>query len=59
LTDKISQYHSEKDKNLRIPKGRDNSEMLLENLNDDQFKVAYIILSKVKEWVELERKKKP
>jgi hypothetical protein len=51
LTDKIGQYNAEKDNNLRIPKGRDNSEMLLENLNDDQLKVAYIILSKIKEWV--------
>ena len=55
--EKISQYNSEKDNNLRIPKGRDNYEMLLENLNGDHFKVAYIIISKIKEWVELEKKK--
>jgi hypothetical protein len=29
---------------------------LLENLNDDQFKVACLIMSKIKEWVELKNK---
>jgi len=44
--DKIRQYNSEKDNNLRIPKGRNNSEMLLENLNDDQFNMLILFYPK-------------
>ena len=40
---------------MRIPKGKKNQEFLQENLNNDQFKIAYIILSKIREWINLEK----
>jgi len=33
--------------------GKNNCDLKLESLNDDQFKVAYVIIKKLKEWVEL------
>jgi ribosome biogenesis GTPase A len=49
-------YNNGKNSNLRIPRGKDNADIKLENLNEDQFKVAYVIIRKLKEWVELLKK---
>jgi hypothetical protein len=38
---------------LRIPKCKNNGDLKLEQLNEDQFNVAYIILDKVREWINL------
>jgi len=46
-------YNKGKNSNLRIPRGRNNADLNLENSNEDQFKVAYVIVQKLKEWVEL------
>jgi len=53
LVNEIGVYNNDKNSNLRIPKGKNNADFKLENLNEDQFKVAYVILRKIKEWVEL------
>jgi len=42
-----------KDNSLRIPKSKNNGDLKLEQLNEDQFNVAYIILDKVREWINL------
>jgi ABC-type glutathione transport system ATPase component len=49
-------YNNGKNSNLRIPRGKNNADFKLENLNEDQFKVAYVIIRKLKEWVELLKK---
>ncbi len=55
LKESINQYNEKKNCSLRIPKGKNNQDFLLENLNDYQFKIAYIILSKIREWINLEK----
>jgi phage gpG-like protein len=42
-----------KDNSLRIPKSKNNGDLKLEQLNEDQFNVAYVIFDKVREWINL------
>jgi hypothetical protein len=49
----ISLYNDKKDEDIRITRGRDDTELKLEHLNDDQFKVAFLILRKIREWINL------
>jgi len=49
----ITSYNDKKDEDIRIPRGRNNTELKLEHLNDDQFKVAFLILRKIREWINL------
>jgi hypothetical protein len=55
LQESINQYNEKKNCTLRIPQGKNNQEFLLKNLNNDQFRIAYIILSKIREWINLEK----
>jgi hypothetical protein len=48
LVNEISSYNDKKDEDVRIPRGRNNTELKLEPLNDDQFKVAFLILQKIR-----------
>jgi len=48
LMNEISSYNDKKDEDIRIPRGRNNTELKLEHLNDDQFKVAFLILQKIR-----------
>ena len=50
---KIDEYNNNKNNNLRIPKKTNGEEFKLEDLNEDQFKIAYVILKKIKEWLSL------
>jgi hypothetical protein len=50
---KIDEYNNNKNNNLRIPKKTNGEEFKLEDLNEDQFKIAYVILKKIKEWLGL------
>jgi hypothetical protein len=49
LFSKIDEYNNNKNNNLRIPKKTNGEEFKLEDLNEDQFKIAYVILKKIKE----------
>ena len=53
LMNEITSYNDKKDEDIRIPRGRNNTELKLEHLNDDQFKVAFLILRKIREWINL------
>jgi len=46
-------YNDKKDEDIRIPTGQNNTELKLEHLNDDHFKVAFLILQKIREWINL------
>jgi len=46
-------YFCPSNNSLRIPKCKNNGDLKLEQLNEDQFNVAYIILDKVREWINL------
>ena len=48
-----------RDQNLHIPKTNDNTDYKLEDLNDEQFKIAFVILAKIKEWLECKETSKP
>ena len=47
LQNEIETYNYNKNSKLRIPKSKDNKQYKLEDLNTDQFTVAYIILDKI------------
>jgi hypothetical protein len=53
LMNEITSYNDKKDEDIWIPRGRNNTELKLEHLNDDQFKVAFLILRKIREWINL------
>jgi hypothetical protein len=53
LNEQIKEYNEKKDNHIRIPKARNNEPYKLKNLNNDQFRVAYVILNKVRQWVNL------
>ena len=53
LVNEISLYNNKKDEDIKIPRGQNNTELKLEHLNDDQFKVAFLILRKIREWINL------
>ena len=53
LMNEITSYNDKKDKYIRIPRGRNNTELKLEHLNDDQFKGAFLISQKIREWINL------
>lgn len=60
---KIDDYNNNKDNNLRLPRKTNGELYKLEDLNEEQFKIAYVILKKIKEWLSLynateDRKKK-
>jgi len=63
LFDTIDYYNNNKDNDLRIPRKTNGDTYELEDLNEEQFKIAYVILNKIKEWLSLatapeERKKR-
>jgi len=53
LFSNIDDYNNNKDNNLRLPRKTNGELYKLENLNEEQFKIAYVILKKIKEWVSL------
>jgi len=53
LFHKIDKYTIQKNNKLRIPKKRNGEEYRLEDLNEGQFKIAYVIFKKIKEWLHL------
>jgi hypothetical protein len=55
LFSKINEYNNNRNNNLRIPNKENGEEfkLKLEYLNEDQFKIAYVILKKIKEWLSL------
>jgi len=53
LQDATDKYNMNKDNSLRIPKSKNNGDLKLEQLNEDQFNVAYVIFDKVREWINL------
>ena len=63
LTEKIDNYKLNKNDTLRIPKlfngkTKKNEDFKLKDLNKDQFHIAYYILKKVQEWLNLPNKSK-
>jgi len=54
----IDQYNSSKNNHLRIPKKADGDTYKLEDLNEEQFQIAYIIQSKIREWLDLQESNK-
>lgn len=56
LTNKINEYNDSKNVNLRIPTDKKGKPLRLRNLNKDQFKVAYMILQKCREWINIKNK---
>ncbi len=63
LFSNIDDYNNNKDNNLRLPRKTNGELYKLEDLNKEQFKIAYVILKKIKEWPSLynateDRKKK-
>ena len=59
LFDEIENLNKQRDEHLHIPKNDDNTDYKLENLNDDQFKIAFVILTKIKEWLKCKETSKP
>jgi hypothetical protein len=63
LTENIDTYKTTKNDTLRIPtlynkKKNKHEHYKLKNLNKDQFHIAYYILKKVQEWLNLSKKSK-
>jgi len=55
----VENLNKTRDQNLHIPKTNDNTDYKLEDLNDEQFKIAFVILAKIKEWLECKETSKP
>ena len=53
LFSKIDEYNNMKDNELRIPRKPNGDNYRLQDLNEEQFKIAYVILKKIKEWLSL------
>ena len=53
LFSKIDEYNTTRDVSLRIPKKANGDDYKLFNLNEEQFKIAYVILKKIKKWLSL------
>ena len=53
LFKKIDEYTNTKKNCLRIPKKKNVEEYKLQDLKEGQFKIAYVILKKIKEWLRL------
>jgi hypothetical protein len=53
LFKKIDEYTNTKNNCLQIPKKKIGDEYKLQDLNEGQFKIAYVILKKIKEWLRL------
>ena len=49
----IDEYNNNKNSYIRIPKKANGETYELIDLNDEQFKIAYVILKKIKEWLSL------
>ncbi len=49
----IDQYNNNKNCYIRIPRKANGETYELTDLNDEQFKIAYVILKKIKEWLSL------
>lgn len=58
LLSQIDKYSENKHNKLRIPLKKNGKKYKLKHLNNDQFKIAFIILSKIKEWIDLEHASK-
>ncbi len=53
LFSKIDEYNNMKDNELRIPRKPNGDNYRLQDLNEEQFKIACVILKKIKEWLSL------
>jgi len=49
----IDECNSSKNNHLRVPKKANGDAYRLEDLNEEQFQIAYVILHKIREWLSL------
>jgi hypothetical protein len=54
----IDQYNNNKDDDIRIPRKANGDTYELEDLNKEQFKIAYVILKKIKSGLVLQLQRK-
>ena len=59
LFDEVENLNEQRDEHLHIPKDGNNTDYKLDDLNNDQFKIAFVILTKIKEWLQCKETSKP
>jgi uncharacterized protein (DUF1697 family) len=55
FNDEVNKLNDTRNENVQIPKTSDGTDYKLEELNDDQFKIAFVILAKIKEWIKCKK----
>ena len=48
-----TEHNKNKQKELIIPKDKNGDEFELSNLTDEQFEIAYVVLDKIREWLDI------
>jgi Cdc6-like AAA superfamily ATPase len=50
---KVAEHNENKQKEMIIPKDKDGNEYELRNLTDEQFEIAFVVLDKIREWLDI------
>ena len=50
---KVAEHNENKQKEMIIPKDKDRNEYEQRNLTDEQFEIAFVVLDKIREWLDI------
>ena len=58
LFDEVKKLNETRNEKVQIPKTNEGTDFKLNDLNDEQFKIAFVVLAKIKEWMNCKKSSK-